>query len=120
LTNIHDLIPEEMDLMKKVEIAMKLKLDPTHIERAKLSICRDCSHKQGFNGEYYDCDVAFHVLVDYKREELFHTQIIKCTKYDKIILDKVELDSMLTTLDENLDLLDNQVDQLTKVIKEAK
>ena len=73
------------------QIAFRKSLDPEYIEKSKKSICKDCIHNLGFNGEFYDCekvDNSFNLEleIEYKQEGVFFTEIIKCTKYTEIIL----------------------------------
>lgn len=107
----------DVDIIKKVNILMRLKVDPNYIEKAKASICKDCSHCTGFEVENYGCDIAMKVRIDNKREGVFHTQIIKCSHFDKKKLSMDELNSMLTTLEANLKVLEEQVDQLRTIIR---
>ena len=76
---------------EKLEIEFKLGLDPEYINKSKESICKDCIHNLGFNKQFYDCEKAalnfgFDLVVYYKEEGMFHSQIIKCNEYVKIIL----------------------------------
>ena len=69
---------------KELEIIMKLGLDPEYITKSKKSICKDCVHNEGFKDENYECKLAnagVPFSVDYKREGVFHAEIIKCTKF---------------------------------------
>jgi len=66
---------------KYLKIQMRMQLDPHYIEKARKSICQNCKASLGFNGEYYDCIHAMNVTVKYKREGIFHTQIIECSEF---------------------------------------
>ena len=71
-------------LKKKMDIEFKLHMDPLWIEKSKKSICKDCVHNEGFNDEFYECKLAnagVPFSVEYKREGVFYSQIIKCNKF---------------------------------------
>lgn len=110
----------DVDIIKKVNILMRLKADPLYIEKAKASICVDCNHCTGWELENYGCDTAMKVRIDNKREGVFHTQIIKCSHFDKKTLSMDELNDMLSSLESNLKVLEGQVDQLRAIIREGK
>jgi hypothetical protein len=74
--------PTESD--RKVEILFKLGLDPNYITKAKQSICQDCVWNLGFKEDFYECKQANDGVpfeVEYKREGVFHTEIVKCEKF---------------------------------------
>jgi len=72
------------------EIEFKKYLDPDYIEKSRKSICKNCINNSGFNGEFYDCNVVFYkgcdVDVSYKKEGVFHTQIISCSDYEEELI----------------------------------
>jgi len=65
------------DQEKNLNIQCRLTLDPEYIEKAKQSICKDCLNRIRFDGEYFLCALSG-VRVEYKREGVFHTQIVEC------------------------------------------
>ena len=70
--------------MSTNEIMFKLSLDSNYIKKSKMSICKDCVHNNGWLKEFYDCEIYNIVSVEYKQEGVFHTEIIKCNKYEAI------------------------------------
>jgi len=65
------------------EILNRITLDKDYIEKAKKSICKDCENNLGFGREFYLCSQGHFAHVEYKKEGVFHTEIIKCDKYGK-------------------------------------
>lgn len=64
-----------MDDFKKI-------LDPNYIKKSKNSICKTCIHQLYWNGEFYECAVIdADLVVKYKEDDIFHTEIIQCNKY---------------------------------------
>jgi len=71
------------ELLRKI----RLSYDSEYIEKSKKSICQYCINNLGFNGELYECQVANNNLnfeVAYKREGVFHSEIISCQEYEPI------------------------------------
>jgi len=65
------------------EIFNRLMLDKEYVSKAKKSICIDCENNLGFGREFYLCSQGHFVRVEYRKEGVFHTEIIKCDKYGK-------------------------------------
>lgn len=72
--------------LARLDEIMKLQYDPRYIAKSYKSICKRCEHMIQWKKDHYECRLANQNVpfdVEYRREGVFHSQIIKCEKFQK-------------------------------------